>query len=589
MEISNYIPCGVALYSLSSREPIFMNAELYKLIGYTEDEYKSSSVSLHDIMSPENESVSAEKKKIFLKTGESHGDEYRLVKSTGELRRVRLELLAMTIEGSEYALAVLSDISGEKEIAEQMTLVTENIGRSLSLMRIKDGREELVYGNSAFFSNVGITSEHYGKGSSFFSRANVSGGDYQQVIDASRKACETGKPVEFTHRQVCPDGRILWLHRRFAAIKQDAPGCYLLVSVVTNVTAEHEARIEAELEQGRFQTVISELSAAVFEWNRKTNAFYSSEAYEKYALSELNNEDILMNHATREVVHPDDIETLNRFFEDSDKGLPRTETTLRLKMKDGTFRWCRMIGFFYKDENGTPSRTIGVIIDINDEHERSFMLGNLLNEIPGGVAIFMLGEKTECRYFTDGFAKLSGRSREEINELQRNGNMLEAIFAPADYERFSLDAKKALAAGEPLNGTYRYVTKGHEFRWVHLSATKMREEDGASVYYCVCTSPTDETALYRSIVEDSAIGVIVADRNTRNVLYMNELAAKIAGFASVNDALGHSLIDTLKMQGKEPLLTLDDIRELKTDSYTETAVERNGKYYAIKSKALVWN
>lgn len=47
-----------------------------------------------------------------------------------------------------------------------------------------------------------------------------------------------------------------------------------------------------------------------------------------------------------------------------------------------------MIAFFYGDTEGTPTRTIGVLIDINEEQERMFLLNNLLDEVPAGIGIY---------------------------------------------------------------------------------------------------------------------------------------------------------------------------------------------------------
>lgn len=104
-------------------------------------------------------------------------------------------------------------------------------------------------------------------------------------------------------------------------------------------------------------------------------------------------------------------------YRDGVSGAHKAERTVRLKMVDGTYRWCRLIGFFVKDANDAPSRTVGVIIDVNDERERSVMLDTLVNDIPGGVGIFMLGkERIECLYYSDDCLKVIGLAREEAKK-----------------------------------------------------------------------------------------------------------------------------------------------------------------------------
>lgn len=54
-----------------------------------------------------------------------------------------------------------------------------------------------------------------------------------------------------------------------------------------------------------------------------------------------------------------------------------------------------------------------------------------------------------------------------------------------------------------------------------MTANIIREEDGFPVYYCIFTTTPDEAALYRSITEDSAIGIIVSDVESHEVCYTN--------------------------------------------------------------------
>ena len=343
------------------------------------------------------------------------------------------------------------------------------------------------------------------------------------------------------------------------------------------------------LERQRFQLAIDEMNAAVFEWDRKSGRFYNSAAYQKYALSQVSADDILRNCGPADVVHPDDIAVLQRFFQKTNGSSKKAGETLRLKMTDGSYRWCRMTGFFFKDADGQPSRTVGIIIDVNEERERSFMLNSLLNEIPGGVGIFCFGEKLGCQYFSDGFAHLSGRTRQEIEALLQAGTLLQTCIAPVDYPSFLRALQKNAQAGKPLNITYRYVMKSGDIGWLHLSGAKMREENGVPVYYCIFTNPTDETALYRSVAEDSPSIVFVAEKGSRNVLYANSGARALAGLPSDVEGAEQSIIAVLQQQGKQLLLSNEDVDALRPDVYTEFHVSCNDRLFAVKGKALKWN
>ena len=119
-------------------------------------------------------------------------------------------------------------------------------------------------------------------------------------------------------------------------------------------------------EQEIYQLVVDEMQAAVFGWNLMTGEFNCSENYKNYAISSVPPDLILANKGSEDVVFHDDLHAMLKFFTDTVSGEHRAETVLRLKMTAGGYRWCKLIGLFYKDGNGKPNRTIGIIIDIDD-------------------------------------------------------------------------------------------------------------------------------------------------------------------------------------------------------------------------------
>ncbi|NCC43561.1 MAG: PAS domain S-box protein [Clostridia bacterium] len=227
-------------------------------------------------------------------------------------------------------------------------------------------------------------------------------------------------------------------------------------------------------------------------------------------------------------------------------------------------------------------------LDINEERERSFMLSSLLNGLPGGVAIFKFGEKMECQYYSDGFAKISDRTREEIDELLQQERLLEEVIAPSDMDRFLDKIESSVAVGAPINMTYRYIIKNKGIGWLHVSASKLREEDGYPVYYCIFTNPTDETALYQSIVEDSAIGVFVAERKTKRILYMNERIGQLFGVPQ--ERMKQRINNFERLSKEYEQLSNEEVMSLKEDGYKEFHVVWGEKLHlGINAKAINWN
>ncbi|NCB92431.1 MAG: PAS domain S-box protein [Clostridia bacterium] len=587
--ILNQVPCGIGIFEIESSMPVFLNDAYFDIIGYSREEYAAIQREQAEklVYSPDMP-ISIQSRADFRNHGNEKEYEYRIVRKDGSIRWVKLNLEEIVIEQKKYAFASFSDFTAEKETYTRLNTISENIDSSISMFQVTSRGEELIYANPTFYHIIGIEPEQYRENALAFDRSFVSEEDYERVKTMVKDVIVTGQPGVLEHRFCRPDGSVLWVSRRCCAIKQERPDSYLLISVVTDITEQKLASLRSQIEKQRFQLVINELNAAVFEWNFQDGSFYSSEAYQKYAISAVSQEDILSNRGPIDLVHVDDQEMLQQFFMETDSGKDKAEITMRLKMTDGSFHWCRMIGLFFKDEKGNPERTIGMILDINEERERSFMLSTLLNGLPGGVAIFKYGKRLECQYYSDGFAKLSGRTRVEIDELLETDRLFDEVIAPSDLEQFQKKVKDAVTIGAPINTTYRYIMKDREIGWLHISASKLREEDGAPVYYCIFTNPTDETALYRSIAEDSPGGVFIAERKNRRILYMNERMGKL--FHVPQRRLKQRMDNYDPLPKKYEVLEMEDILALKKDAYTEFHVVWDDRLHLIiNAKALDWN
>lgn len=340
-------------------------------------------------------------------------------------------------------------------------------------------------------------------------------------------------------------------------------------------------------EDSRLELIVDGMNAAVFELNLKTGSFYSSEGYGEYAISAVPVELIRTGRVPSDIIHPDDRAAMLRFFADARSGSRRAEVTLRMRLLDGGCRWCRIVGLFFRDCEGRPERTIGMIIDVSEEKEKTFMLDRLLNNLPGGVAIFKVSEKLECQYFSDGFMSISGYTRDELGSFAEEGDLFERTVYPPDLESCIKKVRTQAGAGLPISFTYRSIKKDGALHWLTVSASVIRYEDGCPVYYGVFTVPPEEAVLFQRLVEDSTIGCFVAERASRRIFYLNNSMRSIYGLPASEALIGRSIYDRLR-EG-DLLLVNDEVASLSRDSYAEFHKTYDGKYYHIRARALDWN
>lgn len=520
-------PCGVGIFEENSGKMIFLNTAYYKLIGYSPEEYsREIGDGYEQLIFGADISISDSTRKDIAVSGTS-GGEYRSVRRDGSVCWIKLSMTAIDLDERSVVLCFFEDVTAEKENLKQLKIIADNIGSSISIMRVKDDVESLAYANDTFFRTLGISREKYENNVAAFDRTLVSEEDWKRTHNAIIKAFHTGNPQELEYKFLAPYQEPRWMSKRLSVVAQEEEGVYLLASIDTDITQRKEEELQRALEQRRYKMVTDEMNAAVFEWDLKTGKFYSSDRYKEYAMSEVPTDVILANKGPLDVIYPDDLPKLMKFFEESKSGQHRAEAAMRLKLTSGAYRWCRLIGLFFFDKEGKPSRTLGMIIDENEEREKGFMFSNLLNELPGGVAVFRIEEGLRCTFFNDGFAALSGRTHKELEKNMHNNEFWKKIIHPADANHFWEDVKQGAETGKDININYRFMTKTGEWKWVHMMANKLREEDGYPVFYCIFTRPANESSLYRSMADETSVGILVSDVETHEVYYANEALRKL--------------------------------------------------------------
>ncbi|WFP51190.1 PAS domain S-box protein [Methylomonas sp. EFPC3] len=103
----------------------------------------------------------------------------------------------------------------------------------------------------------------------------------------------------------------------------------------------------------------------IWDWNILTHEYYLSPRWNKilgYAAGELPNEEAIFF----ELIHPDDKARASDAFARHLERNERYSTELRLRHRDGSYRWVLDRGEALRDANGRPVRMVGSITDITE-------------------------------------------------------------------------------------------------------------------------------------------------------------------------------------------------------------------------------
>ena len=589
----NQAPCGIGLFEYRGNgRAAYLNDTYYRLTGYTRDEYASLGETVIPGLMYEADLhiVSANSHKLELE-GEIDS-EYRIVRKDGQLRWIKFNASRMDVDGQHLIFCAFTDMTAEKESTSRLNLICDHVGCSISILQISNGAQKPIYTNDMFYEMLGVSREEYACAPSEYNRKALSQEDWEHVGIKVREALESGKSGSVDYWFNRPDGTRRYVNRNFSAVRQGLDGTFWILSVVTDVTKQKQADEILQSERSRYRLALEQTRATVFEWEYQTDAFYCSDSYRKYAVSQVDKQTILQNKGPLDTVHPDDIPALKRFFAGAGDPNIQHECILRLKMTDGSYRWSRVSGQETHDKDGKLLRAIGVIMDINDEMEKSLMMNELVSLLPGGVGIFKFTPQIQCLYFNQAMLKLGIPAGTKNGQDSRLWQWMQSLILPSDRDLFHTEVLDRAALGQNINCNFRYDKMGkftgREIGWIHLSAVKNREEDGCPVYYAILSEPSNQSKLFMQISERSLVAELALESPSGKILYANQAFCALASVENDAALIGCDC-------GK--ILNAADVEALKKvlqSGFPGKTVETSlwtscGRYLKIQAHTLNWN
>ena len=236
-------------------------------------------------------------------------------------------------------------------------------------------------------------------------------------------------------------------------------------------------------------------------------------------------------------IHPDDRGRVLGELHDHLQNDAAFDVSYRLRLPDGEYRWIRSVGRAVRDADGNPVRMVGSNSDITgqksaeleserlreavdnaaeglaiyDERERFVYANKRYRELFPEVADLMTPgtgrEDIHRAYFASGaLPGAVGREEEFIDEIRRTGSS-------------SVVAELQLADGSWIKRSeHKLPDGGIIVARTDITAIKRREQ-----------ALTESEARFRSIFEDAAFGIVIADLNG-DVIRCNPALMRMLGY-----------------------------------------------------------
>ncbi|NCD04007.1 MAG: PAS domain S-box protein [Clostridia bacterium] len=406
------------------------------------------------------------------------------------------------------------------------------------------------------------------------------------VLEAMRKSGEE-MIMDHVDKAYRENGDPFWM-KSVAKIIPNSDGSLECYTIMQDVTEAEKIKIELKNANQKIGGIISNLPGAVvaFEVNDgnicltytsencvKVIGYTAEEALARYQ------QDALID------IHVEDRNLLKDIFYRNTEEWESASYTFRMRGKNGNYRWVALnLSPVLIDDKMT---FYGVFTDVNDEKEKSTMLAHLVNALPGGVAIYRIGKTVETLYSSDGVPRLSGRTMAEYKEWVK-GDILGNVVFEDDLPEVRQAVYDAVSKNESLNITYRIEHKNGELIWIQLTANKIKEENGAKIYYAIYTKPTEEAALYQSLIEDATVAVLVMEKATDKILYANGAWRKIEDIPQEQIIIGRRINDVVPE--RQVVIPSEEKDLLNTEGYREMhKIRQDGTCLLINGRMVQWN
>lgn len=362
------------------------------------------------------------------------------------------------------------DYEESQQEAERVSKLLEEAVQSIAVgFSIYDENDQLVMCNEAFLQLYEDNRKAIVPGARFVDivDSGVQRGVYHGV---------SGNPEDWIAHRVAEhliaDGTPIEQHLSnghwLLIIEHRTPSGYIVGNRIDITEIKNAAQALEESEE-RFELAVSGANDGIWDWNPATGKSYFSQRWKAmlgYSESDISG-DI---EEWRSRVHPEDLERVLEGLSAHLRGQTDFYSTeLRLRCKDGSYKWILSRGRAKFDEAGNPVRMSGSHTDITERrqaeariHDRNEQLNAIFALSPDGFVSFDKAHRV--KYASPAFQRMTGIDEARIVGLDEDA--FSSVLAAASTEQARFPGMAQLRA-EKMHGG-REIPGGHHGTPRHL-------------------------------------------------------------------------------------------------------------------------
>lgn len=179
------------------------------------------------------------------------------------------------------------------------------------------------------------------------------------------------------------------------------------------------------------------------------------------------------------------------------------ETHYRIIRNDGTFAWIYDVGKYNVDENG-ERYIFSFLMDVTEDIEKTQELRFINENSSSGVFKAYLNEKFEITYVNEGFYRVYGYTKEELERGKEFD--LSGLLEKEDAKALREKVMRAAEAGENQLTLEYKVKKGNgSVGWAHADCNITMQEDGSIIMIGIIMDITERHLLEEQVHQTEQI------------------------------------------------------------------------------------
>lgn len=278
----------------------------------------------------------------------------------------RVETLGAKAEGSHSYGREGEHSSYKEEVKTQAMLIRHGIMSGIRTLR-NDENFTIVYMEHGF---LGYTEKQVQE--SFHNEYinMIHPDDREYVKEQLTTQLKTGVNYELEYRLIDSEGRCVWMLSK-GHLTVDEDGSELLSGFLVNIDRSKKIEQQLQMSLERYRIVLEQTKDIVFEWDLETDHVeYSAKAQERFGFEPIS-EKISRRVSSVSHIHPDDVEHFMTLIRGLRAGKRYAEMELRIADAGGNYHWFKIRGTLQFDPEGKPCKVIGILIDINNDKEKT--------------------------------------------------------------------------------------------------------------------------------------------------------------------------------------------------------------------------